>query len=450
MRFSIEAEQSLVGGLLLDPNRLDDVLEITGAEDFYSADNRSIMRYITEVAQAGRTADVITVADAMSGAGMLDAAGGIGYLVELANNTPGASNVAAYAHIVAERAIERRISEAGQRIAELGEDESIGVDDKLDTLHSELAGLERRDNAGIIPYDKILKSRIQAIDGKFHNTTPRGMYTGFSALDERFMGIGNTDLWVVAARPSMGKTALAMNVAYNQAAQGKEVIIFSMEMSKDQLTDRLISSVSGINSNLIRSGKLTEHDWPALGAGISKLKEMKIHIIDIAGIDIHRAKAIARKFARFGKIGLIVVDYLQLMTDSKAKSRFEEVSSVSRELKVMAKMIGCPVLALSQLNRGVESRTIKKPGLADLRESGQIEQDADLITFIYRDEYYHPDTPNKGTAELITAKFREGEVGTDILGTELQYARFKDIDFSNYQFDYKPTDGNKPRGGGFS
>jgi replicative DNA helicase len=276
------------------------------------------------------------------------------------------------------------------------------------------------------------------------------MYTGFSALDERFMGIGNTDLWVVAARPSMGKTALAMNVAYNQAAQGKEVIIFSMEMSKDQLTDRLISSVSGINSNLIRSGKLTEHDWPALGAGISKLKEMKIHIIDIAGIDIHRAKAIARKFARFGKIGLIVVDYLQLMTDSKAKSRFEEVSSVSRELKVMAKMIGCPVLALSQLNRGVESRTIKKPGLADLRESGQIEQDADLITFIYRDEYYHPDTPNKGTAELITAKFREGEVGTDILGTELQYARFKDIDFSNYQFDYKPTDGNKPRGGGFS
>lgn len=450
MRFSIEAEQSLVGGLLLDPNRLDDVLEITCAEDFYSADNRSIMRYITEVAQAGRTADVITVADAMSDAWMLDSVGGIAYLVELANNTPGSSNVAAYAHIVAERAVERRISEAGQRIAELGEDESIGVDDKLDVLHSELAGLERRDNAGIVKFNDIIKSRVQAIDGKFRNTTPRGMYTGFSALDERFMGIGNTDLWVVAARPSMGKTAFAMNVAYNQAAQGKEVIIFSMEMSKDQLTDRLISSVSGINSNLIRSGKLMEPDWPALGAGISKLKDLKIHIIDIAGIDIHRAKAIARKFSRFGKIGLIVIDYLQLMTDSKTKNRFEEVSSVSRELKVMAKMIGCPVLALSQLNRGVENRSIKKPGLADLRESGQIEQDADLITFIYRDEYYNQDTPNKCTAEMITAKFREGEVGTDILGTELQYARFKDIDYSNYQFDYKPQESKPQRSGGFS
>lgn len=439
MRFSIEAEQSVIGGLLLDPNRLDEVLEIAQADDFYNIDNRIIFSAICDMGATGKTVDVITLSERLNDIGELERVGGLVYLVELANNTPSAANVKSYAHIVADRAMERRITEAGQRIAELGDDESIQVDDKLETLHSELSGLERRDTVEVTNFDQIIKSRVQVIDGKFRGTAKRGLECGFKALDERFQGIGDTDLWILAARPAMGKTALAMNLVYNVARQGKEVIVFSMEMSKEQLTDRLIAAAGSIPSNLVRSGKLEEEHWTPLSAGIAKLKGLKIHIIDIPAIDIHRAKAIARKFKRNGDIGLIMVDYLQLMRDTKAKTRFDEVSSVSRELKVMAKMIGCPVLALSQLNRGVEGQGNKRPSLKDLRESGQIEQDADLISFIYRDEYYNPETPNKNTAEIITAKFREGEVGTDVLGTQLQFSRFVDIDFSSYQFDYEQS-----------
>ena len=445
MRFSIEAEQSVIGALLLDPAKLDDVLEITSDADFYGAGNRAIFKTIVSVFQSGQTADVITVADAMSDAGTLEHAGGIGYLVEIANNTPSSANVKSYASIVADRAIERRITEAGQRIAEIGDDEAVNVDDKLDSLHSEIAGLERRDNLSLVAFDQLIKSRLITLDGKFNGTYPRGMSTGFKDLDERYGGIGNTALWVLAARPAQGKTALAMNIAFNIAMQGKEVLIFSMEMGKEELGDRLLASASGINSKKIRSGALEQEDWPALSAGVQKLKPLKIHVIDVPAIDIHRAKAIARKFKRFGDIGLIVIDYLQLMTDSKAKSRFDEVSSVSRELKVLAKMIGCPVLALSQLNRGVESRPNKRPLMADLRESGQIEQDADIISFIYRDDYYNEDSPNKNTAEIITAKFREGEVGTDILGTQLQFSRFVNFDPSSYIYDWEE---NKSAGTG--
>lgn len=439
MRFSIEAEQSVIGGLLLDPNRLDEVLEIVQADDFYNIDNRCIFSAICDMGASGNPVDVITLSERLNDSGELERVGGLVFLVELHNNTPSAANVKSYAHIVADRAMERRITEAGQRIAELGDDESIAVDDKLETLHGELSGLERRDSVEVTNFDQIIKSRVQVIDGKFRGTAKRGLECGFKALDERFQGIGDTDLWILAARPAMGKTALAMNLVYNVASQGKEVIVFSMEMSKEQLTDRLIAAAGSIPSNLVRSGQLTEQHWAPLSAGIAKLKGLKIHIIDIPAIDIHRAKAIARKFKRNGDIGLIMVDYLQLMRDTKAKTRFDEVSSVSRELKVMAKMIGCPVLALSQLNRGVEGQGNKRPSLKDLRESGQIEQDADLISFIYRDEYYNPETPNKNTAEIITAKFREGEVGTDVLGTQLQFSRFVDIDFSSYQFDYEQS-----------
>jgi len=445
MRFSIEAEQSVIGGLLLDPNRLDDVLEICTADDFYNIDNRALFAAICDMSATGKTVDVVTLAEKLNDSGDLERIGGVVYLVELANNTPSAANVKAYAQIIADRAMERRITEAGQRIAELGDNDRIDVDDKLDTLHAELSTLERSGDFEAVKFDQILKSRVEAIDGKFRGTAKRGMMTGFKALDERFQGIGDSDLWVIAARPAMGKTAFAMNIVYNIARTGKDVLVFSMEMTKEQLADRLLANAAGIESNLIRSGQLQEHHWPALSSGVMKLKSIGIHIIDIPAIDVHHAKAIARKFARQGNLGLIMADYLQLMRDKKAKTRFDEVSSVSRELKVIAKSSGCPVIALSQLNRGVEGQANKRPGLKDLRESGQIEQDADLITFIYRDEYYHENTPNKGTAELITAKFREGEVGTDVLGTQLQFSRFVDIDFSSYVFDWQEQQ-QKPTG----
>lgn len=438
MRFSIEAEHCVLGSLIVDPIKLDEVMEIVTPEDFYNPQTRVIFKHIENLGRLGKTVDVITLAESMNESGTLEPAGGLGYLVDIVNNTPSSANVKAYAHIVADRAMERRIIESGQRISEIGADEDTPVDDKLEMLHSEISGLERKDSAEIIPFDSLLKSRIQVIDGKFRGTVQRGLMTGFAALDERYQGIGQTALWVLAARPGQGKTALAMNVAKNVAASGKDVIVFSLEMGKEELTDRLLASESSIDSKLIRSGQFGEEHWNPLSIGTHKLKGLKIHIIDIPAIDIHRAKAIARKFKRYSDVGLIVVDYLQLMTDSKAKNRFEEVSSVSRELKVMAKQIGCPVLALSQLNRKVEDRGDKRPHMADLRESGQIEQDADIITFIYRDEYYHPDTPNKGVAEIITAKFREGEVGTDLLATQMQYARFKNLDLNNYNFNWQP------------
>lgn len=449
MKFSIEAEQSVIGGVLIDPNRLDDVLEIVQPEDFYNPANRSIMNHIVEVASTGKTVDPITVYESMEGAGMAEVAGGIAYILELMNNTPSAANVKTYASVVADRAIERRITEAGQRIAELGADESNDVDSKLETLHGELGSLERRDSAEVINFNQIIKQRIQEIDDKFRDKKPRGMITGFDVLDNRYMGISQVAMWVLAARPGQGKTAFALSVALNQAMQGKEVLIFSMEMGKDELADRLLCAAGGLQSGKVRTGKLEGDDWNRLSMGVAKLKDLKIHIVDIPAIDIHRAKAICRKFNRVNKLGMVVIDYLQLMTNSKAKNRFEEVSSVSREIKALAKTLNCPVMALSQLNRGVEKQGNKRPSMADLRESGQIEQDADIITFIYRDEYYHENTPNKGMAEFITAKFREGEVGTDVLGAELQYARFINFDASHYIFDWeeKKQETRKPRKG---
>lgn len=450
MKYSIEAEQSLIGGLMLDPGKLDDVLEVVQAEDFYRADNRSIMKYIMQVAGTGQTADPVTVAEAMHGDGMLEPAGGLGYLVEIANNTPSAANVKAYACIVADRAIERRITEAGQRIAEIGDDESHDVDAKLAALHGEVSSLERRDtNNDYKQFDVILKSRIQVLDDKFRGMVKRGIETGFTDLDKRFQGITETDLWVLAARPSMGKSALAFNIARNIAMQGREVMIFSMEMSQDQVVDRMIASLSGIPSDKIRSGQLTEQDWPALSSAVQKLKGLKIHIFDTPGIDVRRAQAICRKFSRNGDIGLIVVDYLQLMTDAREKDRIQVVSSVSRELKKLAKMIKAPVIALSQLNRSCEQRADKRPLLSDLRESGQIEQDADIISFIYRDDYYYENSPNKGFAEVITRKFRDGENGTEVLGTEFQFARFTNLFSFNYDPDWqdkeKPSNSGKPK-----
>lgn len=435
MRFSIEAEQAVIGALMLDPAKTDEALEIVQESDFYNSDNRAIFKNIVSLSARGVTSDIVTLAEEMHSVGQLESIGGLGHLVELAQNTPTAANLKSYCHIVADRAIERRIVEAGNSISSLGLDESIAVDAKLEALHSEISNLERRDSAEVVNFDQLLKARIVELDEKFHDRKPRGMMTGFDALDERYKGIPSVAMWVLAARPGQGKTALALNLAYNQARQGKEVLIFSLEMGKDELTDRLICAASGIESGKIRSGKLIDADWVNLTASIAKLKGLKIHIIDIPSIDIHRAKAIVRKFNRVNPLGLIVIDYLQLMKDHKAKSRFDEVSSVSREIKAMAKTTGCPVLALSQLNRGVEKQANKRPSMADLRESGQIEQDADIITFIYRDEYYNEDSPNKGMAELITGKFREGEVGTDILGSQLQYARFVNLDFHRYNFE---------------
>jgi replicative DNA helicase len=429
MRFSLEAEQSVIGGLLLDCQRFDDVAEIISADDFYNIDNKAIFQAIATMSINNSPVDVVTLSEQMHEDGTLEAAGGLCYLIEIANNTPSSANLKSYARIVADRAMERKFTDAGNRIVEIGEDAQIAIDEKINLIHSEFSSLERHEKTEIMDFDKLLKAEVQDIDARFNGQQVKGVMTGFAELDKRFGGIEKDDLWILAARPSMGKTTLAMNIAQNVANQGKSVLIFSLEMGKEQLTKRLLSAASSIPYGILRSGELTQENWPQLTAGMMKLKGKKIHIVDIAGIDVNRAMAIARKYARYGDLGLIVVDYLQLMT-ARTDSRFDEVSEVSRKLKAMAKNTGCPVLALSQLNRDVEKRKIPIPNNSDLRESGQIEQDADIISFIYRDEVYFPDTMEKGIAQVITTKFRNGEVGTDYISSKLQFSRFEDLHFA--------------------
>ncbi len=442
MRFSIEAEQSVIGGLLIDPSKLDDVSEVITEADYYNSDNRAVFAAICAMANDNDPIDVITVSEKLDAMGELERIGGIGYLIEMHNNTPSAANIMSYARIIADRSMDRRIVESGIRICQLGEKDG-DVDEKLNTLHGELEALERKDDAGYVGFDSILKHCIQRIDEKHRGQQVDCIKTGFDALDARLV-VEPTDLWIMAARPAMGKTALAMNIAYSVASTGKEVIVFSMEMSKEQLMDRLLCAASGVPADVIRSGKLEGDQWNNLSMGVAKLKGLKIHIIEIPAIDINRALAISRKFAKRGNVGLVVVDYLQLMTTTGDK-RFDVVSEVSRKLKVMAKTIKAPVLALSQLSRKCEERNDNRPVMSDLRESGQIEQDADIISFIYRDEYYNEDSPNKGCAEIITRKYRNGEIGSDVLGTQFQYSRFINIDFSNYQFNTEQQ--AKPRKG---
>lgn len=444
MRFSGEAEQSIIGSLMIDNKKVDDVIEIISASDFYRADCRFIFEAVLDLQKIGSPFDVITLSEAMHKAGTLDRAGGLGYLIEIANNTPSSANVKAYAHVVADRSIERKITEAGQLICEIGDDAGIAVDEKLNLIHSQLSALERSDRMDIVDFDVLLKNEVTDIDGKFREVGKPGLSTGFGALDLRFGGIEDSDLWILAARPAMGKTTLAMNIANNVSAQGKEVLIFSLEMSKEQLTKRLVSAASGIPYGVLRSGDFQEHNWPQLSAGVQKLKGRKIHIVDIAGIDVNHALAIARKFSRNGNLGLIVIDYLQLMT-AKSESRFDEVSQVSRKLKAMAKTISCPVLALSQLSREVEKRKPPIPNNSDLRESGQIEQDADIISFIYREEVYQPDTYDKGIAQVITTKFRNGETGVDYLSAMLQFSRFEDLKYE-YARRQETNQPSRPRG----
>jgi len=448
MRFCGEAEQSVIGTLMLNNKKLDDVLEIISSADFYRVDCKLIFEAMIRLHEVGSPFDVITLSESMQLAGTLEQSGGIGYLVEIANNTPSTANVKSYSRIVADRAMERKFTEAGQRICEIGESAEINVDDKINLIHTELAALERTDRTDIVDFDTLLKSELTDIDGKFRKVGKAGLDTGFNALDSRFGGLEPSDLWILAARPAMGKTTLAMNIAYNVAAQGKEVLIFSLEMSKEQLTKRLVSSASSIPYSALRTGDLYENSWPKLSAGIAKLKGKKIHIVDFAGIDVNHALAIARKFARNGNLGLIVIDYLQLMT-AKSESRFDEVSQVSRKLKAMAKTIGCPVLALSQLSREVEKRNPPIPNNSDLRESGQIEQDADIITFIYREEVYNQNCmeSEKGIAKIITTKFRNGETGVDVMRTALQFSRFEDL---NYEYVQAIPEEKKRRSGGFN
>jgi len=445
MRFSLEAEQSVIGALMLDPEALGDVLDVISEQDFYSAAHRIIFGAIASIAAANQPVDVVTVCEKLTSGEQLDAVGGFGYVTDLAGNVSSTSNVLAYAKIVGERSLERKMVEAGRAICEIGDNALMELDAKLSAVQAEVSLLDARDDAVVTNFNSLLKGRVQALDARFRGGVITGLKTGFTALDERFDGLDPGVLWILAARPSMGKTTLALNLAQNAVNQGVDVLIFSLEMSKEQLADKLICAAAGMNFKKFRSGKLEESDWPQLESGARRLKDKNIHIIDTPAIDVKRATRIANKYAKNGKLGLIVIDYLQLMT-CKSESRFDEISTISRNLKVMAKLCGCPVLALSQLSRKCEERGDRRPMNSDLRESGQIEQDADIISFIYRDEVYFPDSNLKGVAEIITSKNREGETGTDGLCAALAKSRFENLAYEFTREEQKPYAPKKSRG----
>lgn len=439
---SIEAEQSVLGGLMLENNRLDAVLEVVSENDFYRQDHRVIFRMMLNLQEAGQPLDVITLSEELHKHDQLERVGGLGYLVEMANNTPSAANIVAYAKIVRERSTLRQLIDAAQEISKSSMNPAgLDSDDLLQLAEKRVAEIaeDRPKEGGLVGVNDILKATVQKIDELFRSGSDvTGVPSGIADLDQRTSGWQPGELIILAARPSMGKTALALNFVESAVfCQAKPVLVFSMEMPSNAMVMRMMSSVGRIDQGKMRNGKLTEEDWPKLSSAVAKLKDKLLFIDDTPGLNPQELRARVRRIAReHGNPGMIMVDYLQLMTVAGAsEGRTQEISEISRSLKAIAKEFECPMIALSQLNRGVEQRPNKRPMNSDLRESGAIEQDADVILFIYRDEYYHEDSPDKGIAELIIGKQRNGEIGTCRAAFVGKYTRFDNLAPEYFQQD---------------
>jgi replicative DNA helicase len=429
---SLEAEQAVLGGLMVDNGAWDQVADRVAEEDFYRRDHRVIFRAVRELAEAGEPMDVVTLSNWLKSMDQLETAGGLPYLGALAKDTPSAANIKAYADIVREKSVLRQLIRAGTRVAESafnpeGRD-SAELLDGAERVIFEIADQTGRHNQGFQSVRDILPDVVDKIDTLYHQTGDvTGLGTGFTDFDSMTSGLQDGDLIVVAGRPSMGKTTFAMNIAEHAALKGdKPVAVFSMEMPGDSLAMRMLSSLGRIELQKIRSGKLADEDWPRLTGTMNLLSQAKLFIDDTPGLSPTEMRARVRRLKREHDLGLIIVDYLQLMQLPGFKeNRTTEISEISRGLKGMAKEIGVPVIALSQLNRSLEQRPNKRPVMSDLRESGAIEQDADVITFIYRDEVYNDDSPDKGIAEIIIGKQRNGPIGTCRLTFLGHYTRFE-------------------------
>ena len=442
MPHSIEAEQSVLGALMLDNSRLDAVLAVITEQDFYRDDHRVIFRMMLALQEAGQPMDVITLSEELHKHNELDRIGGLGYLVDMANNTPSAANILAYANIVRERSTLRQLIIVAQEIGKSGMNPAgLDSDDLLHLAEKRVAEIaeDRPKEGGLVGVNDLLKATVQRIDELFRSGSDiTGVASGLTDLDQRTSGWQPGELIILAARPSMGKTALALNfVESAMFSQKKPVVVFSMEMSSAALIMRMMSSIGRIDQGKLRNGKLTEEDWPKLSSAVAKMKDKLLFIDDTPGLNPQEMRARIKRIAREqGNPGMIMVDYLQLMQIAgSSEGRTQEISEISRSLKAIAKEFECPVIALSQLNRGVEQRPNKRPMNSDLRESGAIEQDADVILFIYRDEYYHEDSPDKGIAELIIGKQRNGEIGTCRAAFIGKYTRFDNLAPEYFQND---------------
>lgn len=430
---SIDAEQSVLGGLMLDNAAWDQIADKVCAEDFYRPEHRLIFSAIFALSEDSTPFDVVTLSEWLESRSQLEPVGGLAYLGDLAKNTPSAANIAAYAGIVRERAILRGLIRVGTDIANnaynpLGRNASALLDD-AERLVFELAEARSRGGMrGFVPVRELLVEVVDRIDALFHRDNPiTGVASGFTDLDDRTSGLQPGDLVIVAGRPSMGKTAFAMNIVEHAAIRDRLVAaVFSMEMPAEQLTMRMLASLGRIDQHKIRTGKLDDDDWPRLTSAVSILNDTRIFVDDSPALTPMDLRARCRRLKREQGLGLVVVDYLQLMqVPGTRENRATEISEISRSLKALAKELRVPVVALSQLNRGLEQRQDKRPVMSDLRESGAIEQDADVILFIYRDEVYNEESPNKGVAEIIIGKQRNGPIGKVNLTFLGQYTRFE-------------------------
>lgn len=431
---SVEAEQSVLGGLLLDNTAWDRIADFLSEADFYRADHRQIYHHITRLIEVNRPADAITVAESLESTKELEAVGGLAYIGALAQNTPSAANIRRYAEIVRERAIMRKLAETATNIAELAYNpmgrEPAQLLDEAESRIFAISEQGARSRQGFVDMQPVLTQVVERIDLLYNRDNPSdvtGVPTGFADLDRMTSGFQPGDLVIVAGRPSMGKTALALNMAEHIALDaGLPIGIFSMEMSAAQLAMRLLGSIGKLDQHKLRTGRLAEDDWRRLTDAVGRLSEAPIQIDETAALNALELRARARRLHRqYGQLGMIVVDYLQLMSASaQGENRATEISEISRSLKALAKELNVPVVALSQLNRSLEQRPNKRPVMSDLRESGAIEQDADLILFIYRDEVYNPDSPDKGRAEVIIGKQRNGPIGTVMLTFQGEFTRF--------------------------
>jgi len=440
---SVEAERSVLGGLMLDNQRWDQVADRLSADDFYRKEHRLIFRAIASLCDANSPADVVTVSEWLEKNGELDGAGGLSYLGTLANNTPSAANIVAYGDIVRERAIMRNLIRVANNIGNSAYNpEGRNAAELLDYAEKNILdiseqGIHRR--GGFLPLKTLLTSAVDRIDTLFRSESPiTGVPTGFSDLDAMTSGLQAGDLVIVAGRPSMGKTSLAMNIAENASVGQKlPVAVFSMEMPGEQLAMRMMSSLGRINAHKVRTGKLEDDDWPRLTSAIGMLADAPMYIDDTPALTPLELRSRARRLKREHGLGLIVVDYLQLMQSPEAgENRATEISSITRSLKGLAKELHVPLIAMSQLNRSLEQRPNKRPVMSDLRESGAIEQDADVIFFIYRDEVYNEDSQDKGTAEIIIGKQRNGPTGKVRLTFLGEYTRFENYASAGYDDRY--------------
>jgi replicative DNA helicase len=429
---SIEAEQSLLGGLMLDHQSWDKVADVVSERDFYRKDHRLIFSAIAALAESASPCDVVTVSEQLGNRGQLDEAGGLEYLATLANESPGAANARAYARILRERSMLRALISAGNQIsgAAFTTDgrSAAEIVDEAERLVFEIAETGARGRSGFRALKQILPEAVDRID-LLHQSEGdiTGIPSGFTEFDKLTAGLQAGELIVIAGRPSMGKTTLAINIAENAAIGSKvPTAIFSMEMPSQQLAFRMISSLGRVNQTHLRTGKFPDEDWSRINTAVQLMSDAPIFIDDTAGLSPTEIRARARRLQREHGLGLIVVDYLQLMAVPGSKeNRATEISEISRSLKALAKELALPIIALSQLNRSVEQRTDKRPVMSDLRESGAIEQDADLIVFIYREEVYNQDTPRKGIADISIAKQRNGPIGDFPLTFVGRYTKFE-------------------------